>query len=99
MFEYLTAHGKTVFMNADDPIQLQKLGQYIHKVGFSVQNPQYYQIKFLGARPFVQLEVEGIDDPNPTDGPLQLQQLLCRNIDGKIFRDTPAGHQKGIGTL
>jgi UDP-N-acetylmuramoyl-tripeptide--D-alanyl-D-alanine ligase len=56
MFEYLISHDKTVFMNADDPIQLQKLRQYAHKVGFSGQNTEYYQIRFLGARPFVQLE-------------------------------------------
>ncbi|MGB5372073.1 MAG: UDP-N-acetylmuramoyl-tripeptide--D-alanyl-D-alanine ligase, partial [Flavobacteriaceae bacterium] len=85
MFEYLTAHGKTVFMNADDPIQLQKLGQYIHKVGFSVQDPQYYQIKFLGARPFVQLEVEGSMIQTQLMGHYNFSNCCAAILMGKYF--------------
>lgn len=59
MYDYLTANGKTVFMNADDPIQRQRLAAYPHTVGFSTKDPTYYPITFFGARPFVELEAEG----------------------------------------
>jgi len=59
MYDYLTAHGKTVFMNADDALQRQKLAGYPHREGFSTEGPSFYPIGFLGANPFVELEVEG----------------------------------------
>jgi UDP-N-acetylmuramoyl-tripeptide--D-alanyl-D-alanine ligase len=85
MFEYLTGHDKTVFMNADDPIQLQKLGPYVHKVGFSGQNQQYYQIKFLGARPFVQLEVEGTAIQTQLMGHYNFSNCCAAVLMGKYF--------------
>ncbi len=85
LFEYLTAHDKTVFMNADDSIQLQKLSEYIHKVGFSGQNPQYYQIKFLGARPFVQLEVEGMVIQTQLMGQYNFSNCCAAILMGKYF--------------
>ncbi len=58
LYGYLMAHDKTVFMNADDPVQLDKLKGYIKKYGFSTQNTQYYPITLLEANPFVVLQVE-----------------------------------------
>ncbi len=58
LYEYLMANGKTVFMNADDPIQRQKLDHYPHKVGFSTEDPAWYRIANLGAQPFVELGLE-----------------------------------------
>lgn len=60
LYDYLLANHKSVFLNADDPIQLQKLGGYIQKYGFSTEKQAYYKIEFLGADPFVQLKVEDI---------------------------------------
>ncbi len=85
MFEYLTGHDKTVFMNADDPIQLQKLGTYVHKVGFSSKNAEYYQIKFLGARPFVQLEVEGTAIQTQLMGHYNFTNCCAAVLVGKYF--------------
>lgn len=59
LYEYLLAHDKAVFLNADDSIQLEKLGSYINKFGFSTDRQQYYTIEFLGANPFVNLKAEG----------------------------------------
>lgn len=33
LYDYLTAQDKYIFMNADDPIQLEKLGTYAKKIG------------------------------------------------------------------
>lgn len=58
LYDYLLANHKSVFINADDPIQLEKLRGYVQKYGFSTQNQAYYKIESLGADPFVQLKVE-----------------------------------------
>lgn len=58
LYDYLTAHGKTVFLNADDPIQFQKLEGYPNKVGFSTSDPGWYRIDNRGAQPFVELALE-----------------------------------------
>lgn len=58
MYDHLMARGKTVFMNADDPIQRQKLDAYPNKVGFSSADPAWYRIVNRGAQPFVELELE-----------------------------------------
>ena len=60
LYNYLTTNGKSVFLNADDPIQVSKLSTYHKKIGFSSTNPQYYRIGFLGADPYVTLEAEGV---------------------------------------
>ncbi|WP_422083641.1 UDP-N-acetylmuramoyl-tripeptide--D-alanyl-D-alanine ligase [Ulvibacterium sp.] len=60
LYDYLRTNHKSVFLNADDPIQLKKMGDYIQKYGFSTDKQAYYKIEFLGADPFVQLRVENI---------------------------------------
>ena len=42
LYEYLLANDKHVFLNADDPIQKEKLGSYIKKIGFSKEDKTYY---------------------------------------------------------
>ncbi|UII74878.1 UDP-N-acetylmuramoyl-tripeptide--D-alanyl-D-alanine ligase [Flagellimonas sp. HMM57] len=58
LFDYLTSNVKHVFLNADDPIQQEKLKTYTKKIGFSKENHQYYNIKFIDSNPFVIIEVE-----------------------------------------
>ena len=58
MYDYLMAEGKTIFLNADDPIQRKKLESYTNKVGFSTSEAGYYRIENQGADPFVTLKVE-----------------------------------------
>lgn len=58
LYNYLTTNNKPIFFNADDPIQENKLKNYVKKTGFSTSNEQYYKIKFVGADPFVTLKVK-----------------------------------------
>nr|WP_299341035.1 UDP-N-acetylmuramoyl-tripeptide--D-alanyl-D-alanine ligase [Allomuricauda sp.] len=57
LYDNLMARDKHIFMNADDPIQLEKLESYTKKIGFSTTNRNYFIIRFLGAKPFVTLSV------------------------------------------
>ncbi len=58
LYEFLISNNKSVFLNADDPVQTNKLATYINKYGFSFSQQQYYRIELLAASPFVHLKVE-----------------------------------------
>ncbi|HDZ07186.1 hypothetical protein LCGC14_0165780 [marine sediment metagenome] len=58
LYDYLTLNNKTIFLNADDTIQLEKLSTYTKKYGFSSENSKYYNIKLVEAQPFVTLKVK-----------------------------------------
>jgi UDP-N-acetylmuramoyl-tripeptide--D-alanyl-D-alanine ligase len=58
MFNFLISTSKTIFWNADDPIQERKLTNYPNTFGFSQDPGKANQtILFLGADPYVRLQV------------------------------------------
>lgn len=59
LYTYLISHNRSIFLNADDPVQHKKLTGYMPKIGYSTSNGQFFIIRFLGAQPYVSLEVEG----------------------------------------
>jgi UDP-N-acetylmuramoyl-tripeptide--D-alanyl-D-alanine ligase len=59
LYEFLMGHNRSIFFNADDPVQLRMLEGYGKKMGFSKDSPKHFQIKFAGADPFVALETAG----------------------------------------
>lgn len=59
MYDHLIARDKFVFFNGDDPIQVDKLKDYSRKAGYSQKNSDHNIIEFLGAQPFVSLQVDG----------------------------------------
>ena len=85
LYDHLMAHDKHIFMNADDPIQLEKLGRYIKKMGFSTQDPQYYNIKFVEANPYVVLEVEGTRMETQLIGKYNFPNCCAAILMGKYF--------------
>lgn len=85
LYDYLTANDKSVFLNADDPIQLEKLAPYIKKIGFSTHNPNYYRIQFLRADPFVNIEVEGSTIETQLIGSYNFTNCAIAVIMGKYF--------------
>ena len=85
LYDHLMAHDKYIFMNADDPIQLEKLGPYIKKMGFSTQAPQYYNIQLIEANPYVVLEVEGIRMKTQLIGKYNFPNCCAAILMGKYF--------------
>ncbi len=85
MYAYLKAAGKTIFMNADDPIQADLLKDYIKKVGFSTDNPQYFRIANLGAQPFVRMEAEGETIETQLIGAYNFPNCAVAALIGKYF--------------
>jgi len=85
LYDYLIAHNKYIFLNADDPIQIEKLGSYIKKFGYSTENHQYYIIKFKGAHPFVVLKVEGTAIKTQIIGNYNFSNCCAAMVMGKYF--------------
>lgn len=85
LYTYLLKNDKSVFLNADDPIQLDKLKTYVKKYGFSTTNPQYYRIEFLGADPYVSLKVEEVTIESKLIGAYNFQNCCAAITMGKYF--------------
>jgi len=85
LYTYLLAHKKAAFLNADDPIQLEKLGGYINKFGFSTEKHQFYKIEFLGAKPFVELKVEDVPIKSQLIGSYNFTNCAVAVLMGKYL--------------
>ncbi len=85
LYEYLITRGKSIFMNADDKVQLTKLGTYINKFGFSTNNKQYYKIDYLGANPFVKINVENTSIQTQLIGHYNFTNCCAAILIGKYF--------------
>ncbi|MEO1010179.1 MAG: UDP-N-acetylmuramoyl-tripeptide--D-alanyl-D-alanine ligase [Bacteroidota bacterium] len=85
LYDYLLGHKKSVFLNADDPVQFEKLASYIHKYGFSTYKRDYYNIEFLGARPFVKIKVEDLNITTHLIGEYNFPNCAVAIVMGKYF--------------
>lgn len=85
LYEYLTADKKQIFLNADDPIQKEKLGNYIQKFGFSEKQKEYYNIELLSASPFVTIKVEDTIIESKLIGKYNFTNCCAAIVMGKYF--------------
>ena len=85
LYDHLAHNGKPIFMNADDPVQVDKLGDYIKKYGFSTENHEYYQIEFLDANPFVRLKAEDTLIESQLIGSYNFTNCAAAVLIGKYF--------------
>ncbi|SHH05899.1 UDP-N-acetylmuramoyl-tripeptide--D-alanyl-D-alanine ligase [Flagellimonas flava] len=89
LYKDLIERDKSIFLNADDPIQLEKLGGHIKKYGFSQDDPQYYNIKLLSSHPFVVFEFEGIQVNTRLVGEYNFPNCCAAVTIGKYFNVEP----------
>jgi UDP-N-acetylmuramoyl-tripeptide--D-alanyl-D-alanine ligase len=85
LYEYLINNKKSLFLNADDPIQLEKLKNYTKKYGFSSINPKYYKIELEEAQPFVIIKVEDTIIKSNLIGAYNFHNCCAAIIIGKFF--------------
>jgi len=85
LYDYLIDHKKSIFLNAEDPIQLEKLGHYIKKYGFTKDKNDYYKIDFLKADPNVSIEVEEIQINSNLIGSYNFTNCCAAILMGKYF--------------
>ena len=85
MYDYLLSQDKTVFLNADDPIQGEKLEGYVKKVGYSQTDERYFNIKLLKESPALELEVEGTQIQTQLSGVYNFTNCAAAITIGKYF--------------
>lgn len=85
LYEYLIAHKKSIFLNADDPLQIEKLGTYIKKIGYSTSNHKFYPIEFLNADPFVSMRFEETTVTSQLIGSYNFTNCCAAILMGKYF--------------
>ena len=85
LYDYLLANDRHVFLNGDDPIQKDKLSGYIKKIGFSQEDKDFYQIKSLGANPFVKLAFENLEINTQLTGAYNFPNCAIAVLIGKYF--------------
>jgi UDP-N-acetylmuramoyl-tripeptide--D-alanyl-D-alanine ligase len=85
LYDYLLGAGKHVFLNADDPIQREKLEGYDRKIGFSTSDTGFLRIEDLGAAPYVRLRVEGVTIQTKLSGAYNFPNCAIAVLIGKHF--------------
>jgi len=85
LYDYLINSNKSVFLNADDPIQLEKLEGFTKKYGFSTTQAKYFNIELINAQPFVNLKVEDVEINSNLIGTYNFTNCCAAIIIGKYF--------------
>jgi len=83
MYRHLQAQGKKVFVNQDDPIQMDKsIG--MDRVLFGSKGDDY-QVTFIGADPFVSISFDGIEMDSQLIGSYNYANIAAAVSIGKYF--------------
>ncbi|WP_054851726.1 UDP-N-acetylmuramoyl-tripeptide--D-alanyl-D-alanine ligase [Olleya sp. ITB9] len=85
LYDYLTSNNKTIFFNADDNIQKEKLSQYKNSKGYSQKDTDYYLINLLKANPFVNFKAENTTIQSNLIGDYNITNLSVATLIGKYF--------------
>ncbi|MBU2903421.1 MULTISPECIES: UDP-N-acetylmuramoyl-tripeptide--D-alanyl-D-alanine ligase [Arenibacter] len=96
LYDYLTSHDKSIFFNADDPIQQEKLSTVIKKFGYSQNNSEFFKINLVGADPFVKIAVGDIHITTQLVGSYNFTNCCAAILIGKYFNVELDEIKKGI---
>ena len=96
LYDYLTSHDKSIFFNADDHIQQEKLSTVIKKFGYSQNNSEFFKINLVGADPFVKIAVGDIHITTQLVGSYNFTNCCAAILIGKYFNVELDEIKKGI---
>ncbi len=96
LYDYLLQHDKHVFLNADDPIQKEKLSAYVKKIGFSQSDPKFFNIRLLDTDPFIQLGFETTEITTQLVGAYNFPNCCAAVLMGKYFTIPPEAIKAAI---
>ncbi|NJB72805.1 UDP-N-acetylmuramoyl-tripeptide--D-alanyl-D-alanine ligase [Saonia flava] len=85
LYNHLISGKKNIFLNGDDPIQKEKLGNYIKKIGFSAHNQKYYIITLQDSSPFISLQFENTIVNTQLIGNYNFTNCCAAILIGKYF--------------
>ncbi|MCF7561209.1 UDP-N-acetylmuramoyl-tripeptide--D-alanyl-D-alanine ligase [Sabulilitoribacter multivorans] len=96
MYDYLITHNKTIFVNANDVIQVNKTKQAkIYTFGNSDQD---VVISFVGANPFVSCKYNKLTIESQLIGDYNFNNIAAAITIGSLFKVDPKSIKKAIET-
>ena len=93
LYTNLTSRNKGIFMNADDPIQKEKLATYINKYGFSTSDTTFTVITLQKTNPFIAIKIENTEINTQLIGSYNFSNCCAAILMGKYF-NVPLNHIK-----
>ena len=100
MYRHLAAHDKMVFVNAPDPVQMERtasMNRYvIGQDEKSGNGDKGCEVRFVDADPFVRMEFEGHEIRSELIGAYNYQNMAAAACIGKYFEVAPGDVVKGI---
>ncbi len=98
LYDFLRANNKKVFFNADDPIQVKKLDDFVEKFGFSENDPRYYPITLRATTPFLDIGFEDLTIKTQVMGAYNFSNCCAAIIMGKYFNVAAEDIRDGIAS-
>ena len=86
LYNHLRQSNKTVFINADDPKQLQQIGTYESIISFGKDADNDCKVEFLSADPFVTLRYDGITIESQLIGDYNYGNIAIAVAMGQYFK-------------
>lgn len=94
MYKYLMAHNKTIFVNTNDPIQVEKT-QKANLITFGNKNADVI-IQFIDAQPFVKCQYEGMEIQSQLIGDYNFTNISIAIAIGHYFKVEPISIKRAI---
>ena len=85
LYDYLMPLNKSIFMNADDPIQRERLAGYVKKYGYSTHDSKFYKIKLLKTDPYLEIQFGGLSVKTKLIGAYNFPNCCAAILMGKYF--------------
>ena len=96
LYDFLIAHNKHIFINADDAIQLEKTDTYNQRSGFSEVNEAFLKITLSAIEPFIKFKIDGVEIESNLIGVYNFPNLCAAALIGKHFDVTIQSIKNGI---
>ncbi len=98
LYDYLKTHNKLIFQNADDPIQIKQLENYLKIYSFSYIHPAPVQLKQLSQGQPVKIGYKGLEITTHLYGTFHFSNAGAAICIGDYFQVSPQNIKQGIET-
>ncbi len=96
LYQFLMQNNKNIFINADDEKQLELVGNYIKKIGFSQNKSNYYRITLEATKPYITLVLEKTLLETHLVGNYNFNNAAAAALIAKYFNVSLANIKEGI---
>ncbi|NMH87325.1 UDP-N-acetylmuramoyl-tripeptide--D-alanyl-D-alanine ligase [Flavivirga algicola] len=87
MYDFLIGNNKTIFVNGNDPIQLEKTKQYPHRIVFAKNSRDFnINIHFIEALPFVKSRYNNLEIASQLIGDYNFNNIAAAIAIGHYFK-------------